>query len=90
MTEGSGIGIPIGTAAHRGAAEAAIRLLRKVNRRLSRLHSKGKKTACRKQQILQYWLYLKRKRDWEKKYVNGLTEKEKRLSAILKNALTVV
>ena len=36
LTEGSGIGIPIGTAAHREAAEAAIIRLRKVNRRLSR------------------------------------------------------
>ena len=59
LTEGSGIGIPIGTATHREAAEAVIVRLRKVNRRLSRLYSKGKRTACRKSRIRQYLLYLK-------------------------------
>ena len=40
MTEGSGIGIPIGIAVIGEAAEAAIHLLRKVNRRLSRTGEK--------------------------------------------------
>ena len=40
LTERSGIGIPIGIAAHREAAEAVIIRLRKVNRRLSRTGEK--------------------------------------------------